>query len=416
MIVSLALRGAVKHWKRSLVTAGAVAISCAVMLAIGSLLNGVNTSFLDSVIPNSGHIRIDGSGSKKAVNPLGLSSLVVDADGVMERIRGLQDPRITAVEKLLSFGAILVEDRASADPHNLAMRGIGVAPDTRFADNVRFGLVEGSFLPGGEGIAISQAAARLIGVRLGGSILVLVQDRSSQPWYESLKVTGIFRTESKDFDETTFYMAEPKAALMLDASGSAREIRLLLSKSGDAGAVAKAVAAVLPAAATAGSADLRIQTWQEINASIVGLLVFVNVMLGVIVVLFAVVAGTIIANTTLMSVMERLREFGTMRALGLRARELEKLILLEEAFNSLVGALFGMILGSIVVALLMRNGLDLGGMMENLGLSRYNRPKVDVLWYAGCAVTSVIVCLIATGGAARAVGSRSVAESLATAA
>ena len=50
MICSLALRGAVKHWKRSLVTAGAVAVSCAVMIAIGSLLNGVNSSFLESVV------------------------------------------------------------------------------------------------------------------------------------------------------------------------------------------------------------------------------------------------------------------------------------------------------------------------------------------------------------------------------
>lgn len=416
MIFPLALRGAVKHWKRSIVTAGAVAVSCAVMIAVGSLLNGVNSSFLESVIPNSGHVRIGSAEADKAANPLGLSTLVADADGAMEAIMAQGDPRIIVAEKLLSFGAILVEDTAGADPRNLTMRGMGVLPDTRFADNARYGLVEGSFLPGGEGVCLSQAAARLVGARLGGTVLVLVQDRSSQPWYESLKVTGIFRTESRDFDETTFYIAEPKAAEMLDVPGSAREIRLLLAKPDAAREVARRVVAALPGSAAAGSGSLRVQPWQEINASIVGLLVFVNVMLGIIMALFAVVAGTIIANSSLMSVMERLQEYGTMRAIGLRARELGKLILLEEAINSLVGALVGMALGSVVVTLLMRNGLDLGGMMESLGLSRYNRPRVDVLWYAGCAAASVAVCLVATGRAARTVGSRSVAQSLVSAA
>jgi ABC-type lipoprotein release transport system permease subunit len=413
MIPRLALLGAIKHWKRSLVVVGAVAVACAVMIAIGSLLGGITGSFYDSVIPNSGHVRIDDARAGQALNPFSLETLVADAAGKIGAILALGDPRIIDAEGILSFGALLVEDSGEGDPRNLAMRGIALSPGTRFADNVRDAMTEGTFLPGGAGVAISASAARLIGARLGSGVLVLVQDKSGQPWYEKLAVTGIFRTESKDFDETTFYVGMAKAAEMLDVAGSAREIRLLLSSRDDAEAVAREVEGALN---PGGGRSLRVQPWQAINSSIFAILLFVNTLLSIIMSLFAIVAGTIIANTSLMSVMERLREFGTMRAIGLRAKSLERLILIEGAILGAVGAAIGIAIGSLVVSLLSQSGLDLGGLMESLGLKRYNRPRPDLWWYLGCAAAGLLVSLAATARAGRSVKAMSVAESLAVAA
>jgi ABC-type lipoprotein release transport system permease subunit len=228
-----------------------------------------------------------------------------------------------------------------------------------------------------------------------------------------MSITGIFKTESRDFDETTFYISEAKGAEMLDAAGSAREIRLLLSNRDDADRVASEVAKAL---ATGDGPPLRIQSWQTINSTIFVLLLFVKTMLGIIMALFAVVAGAIIANTSLMSVMERLREFGTMRAIGLRAAALERLILVEGAILGSAGALIGIALGSLVVSLLAQGGLDLGGAMESLGLRRYNRPRPDLWWYLACTLASLLVSVVATARAARTVRSMSVADSLAVAA
>ena len=422
MIPRLALLSALKHWRRSTVVAGAVAVACAVMIAIGSLLNGITASFYDSVIPNSGHVRIDDARVATSLNPLGLDLLLPEVGAAIARIRSLGDKRIVDVEPVLSFGAILVEDRDDRDPRNNIMRGIGLPPGTRFADNVRYSMKEGSFLPDGKGIAISERAAALVGAKLGSGLLVLVQDRNGQPWYERLVVTGLFATESSDFDETTFYISEAKAAEMLDATDMAREIRLLLANRDDAEAVTKEVSAVLDtgsaSAATSGSdlphAKLRIQSWQTINSSIFAILLFVKILLGIIMGLFAIVSGTIISNTSLMSVMERIKEYGTMRAIGLRARALGRLILLEGLILGLAGAVLGIGLGFGVVALLARGGIDLGGIMESLGLSRYNRPRMDILWFAFCTLASLAVCLAATAKAARSVGALGVAESLAT--
>ena len=419
MIARLALLSAVKHWKRSAVVVGAVAVACAVMISIGSLLNGITGSFYDAVIPSSGHVRVDDARNAESLNPFDLSLLLPDAEGLVSRIIALHDPRIVDVEPVLGFGALLVEDRDVAtlqggdDPRNIAMRGIGVLPDTKFADNVRYSIKEGAFLPDGKGIAISERAAKLVGAKLGSGLLVLVQDRNSQPWYERLVVTGLFSTESSDFDETTFYISEGKAAEMLDAAGMAKEIRILLSNRNDAVPVA-AELSKLGALSSIGDV-LRVQSWQTINASTMAILLFVKILLGIIMSLFAIVSGTIIANTSLMSVMERIREYGTMRAIGLRAKALGGLILAEGAILGAVGAALGIGLGFLVVALLSRGGLDLGGIMESLGMSRYNRPRMDFWWFAFCTAASLLVSLAATAKAARSVGELSVAESLATA-
>ncbi|MEI6876719.1 MAG: FtsX-like permease family protein [Spirochaetota bacterium] len=411
MIPRLALLGALRHYKRSLVVVGAAAVACAVMITIGSLLNGVSGGFYDSVIPNSGHVRIDDARTGGALNPFSLRLLIDDADLKVARIKALGDKRIVDVEPVLSFGALLVEDSAGGEPRSLAMRAMGLDPATRFADNVRYSLVSGSFLPEGEGIALSESAARLVGTGLGRGVLVLVQDSGGQPWYEKLTVTGIFRTESTDFDETTFYIGGKKSEEMLDVVGKAREIRLLLGDRDDADAVAKDIAKVLDPGAA-----LRVLSWQSINATIFVLLLFIRVLLGIVMGLFAIVAGTIIANTSLMSVMERLREFGTMRAIGLRASALERLILFEGGILGMAGALLGVALGSVCVSALAQGGIDLGGAMENLGLSRYNKPRPDLLWYLACTFASLFVSLVATARAAGSVKAMSVADSLATAA
>jgi putative ABC transport system permease protein len=59
------------------------------------------------------------------------------------------------------------------------------------------------------------------------------------------------------------------------------------------------------------------------------------------------------ANTLLMSVMERLREFGTLRALGLRPGQLVALLQLEGAVLGLLGSAVG-----LTLTLLLRVGLN----------------------------------------------------------
>ena len=88
----------------------------------------------------------------------------------------------------------------------------------------------------------------------------------------------------------------------------------------------------------------------------------------------ALIVGAIaVANTVLMSVFERTREFGVIRAVGAKPRFLFGLVLSESILLSLIGAAFGVLLGRLGILVVNRIaenliGLDVAALTLRLGL------------------------------------------------
>jgi ABC-type antimicrobial peptide transport system permease subunit len=78
--------------------------------------------------------------------------------------------------------------------------------------------------------------------------------------------------------------------------------------------------------------------------------------------------GLATMNTMLMSVLERTREIGTLRALGWRKRQVLGLILGESLALSLVGGLAGLLLGAGLVGLVNLSPVLQGAFVGELGL------------------------------------------------
>jgi len=100
-----------------------------------------------------------------------------------------------------------------------------------------------------------------------------------------------------------------------------------------------------------------------------------------------------IANTMLMAVYERLREFGVMRSLGLSRVRLMALIALESAVLTLAGTAIGLGLGFALVAWLGERGIDLSAFSD--ALERYG-IGTRVFLRAGWddAVTPLLLALV----------------------
>ena len=118
-----------------------------------------------------------------------------------------------------------------------------------------------------------------------------------------------------------------------------------------AAAAAEAIAADYP--------DLGVQTRADLLSVIErGLAISDVVRLGISAI--ALIVGAIaVANTMLMSVFERTREFGVVRAVGARPRFLFGLVLLESVVLSLIGAAFGVAIGYLGVWLVNLVSMDL---------------------------------------------------------
>lgn len=89
---------------------------------------------------------------------------------------------------------------------------------------------------------------------------------------------------------------------------------------------------------------------------------------GIMMLLVAVIALTTILNTILMSVMERVREFGALRALGFEKSSIIKLVILETMVLGAFGTVIGVALGMGISLLVAHTGIDLTGALNTVSL------------------------------------------------
>jgi len=79
------------------------------------------------------------------------------------------------------------------------------------------------------------------------------------------------------------------------------------------------------------------------------------------------IAAVGIANTVIMAAFERVREIGTLLALGMRRSDVRLLFVLEGGVMGLAAGLLGALLGGGAVAHWATTGLDMSSQLEQVG-------------------------------------------------
>jgi ABC-type lipoprotein release transport system permease subunit len=108
-----------------------------------------------------------------------------------------------------------------------------------------------------------------------------------------------------------------------------------------------------------------------------------------------------IANTILLAILERTKEIGMMRALGMTDGELILLMMFESGIIGLLGSAAGIIIGCIINIPMVKYGLDFSAMVETMNgdigyringafRSAWNIPTIV---YSGIAATALSACM-----------------------
>ncbi|MFC1679954.1 ABC transporter permease, partial [Elusimicrobiota bacterium] len=104
---------------------------------------------------------------------------------------------------------------------------------------------------------------------------------------------------------------------------------------------------------------VNVVTWEDVDFELVGIRDYQNALLSIVLlVVFAIVALGIL-NTLLMSMFERVREFGVLMAIGARPAVIRRLVVLESCILGSLGALFGLAVGCALIIYYRKTGLDL---------------------------------------------------------
>jgi ABC-type antimicrobial peptide transport system permease subunit len=126
-------------------------------------------------------------------------------------------------------------------------------------------------------------------------------------------------------------------------------------------------------------AELEVHTWQQLLPMVTAVHTMYDsfIFLWFLVVFVAMAFG--IVNTTLMAVFERVREFGLLKALGMKPRAIVLEVLTESFFILAIGMMLGNGLGFLTTHILFRKGIDLSALsagLEFVGMARVIFPIV----------------------------------------
>jgi putative ABC transport system permease protein len=100
--------------------------------------------------------------------------------------------------------------------------------------------------------------------------------------------------------------------------------------------------------------------WEGAAGNVATLIVAVQAMINVLIIMIACISLFIIMNTMVASIIERTGEIGTMRALGAQKSFVRRLFLTETFILSGLGGTIGLVLGTLVIAILHATGLPAG--------------------------------------------------------
>lgn len=273
-------------------------------------------------------------------------------------------------------------------------------------------------MAGSDGVLVSTQVARKTGVRVGDEILLLLTTRGGAQNTARLVVQGVYR-ESSFFGNTTYLDIETLNRLYGQEPGSSTDMGLMLSPLIDQRQAAEQLrrAMVNQGLNVFGAIDTREQqdqalaeTWEGRRYAIMtlrahlspiaDLLDAVNLVTVFVVAFFLLVVAIGVSNTYRMIIRERRREIGTLRALGLQAQGVQRLLGCEALLVGVVGGGFGLLLGLTLLS--GATLIDLGGygsllMFLNQGHPGWSLDPLGVLW---CFSLLFGACLAGVAGPA----------------
>lgn len=389
-LAAVAFRNIQRNRRRSLLSGSAIALVTLGITLMFSWLAGILGDYRHNLVHyQTGDVRLRHASydANERLNPLHLS--VPDYPDLLPVLEA--EPGVKAAAPRIQFAtAIYREERNHA--------GLGIGVDfTREQRFMRPGesLVQGR-LPemGKREMLLASGLAEEVWVSVGDRVTLLGKNKHLGLAGMTFTVTGIARFPVADFNRRFLLVPIDSAGLMLKMEGEATEVLLLAN---DPRRQAELAARLNETLAGAGLKDLQATPWERIGMW-PAMMRMIDLSWYFVALFFFLLGTTVIINTTMMVIFERLREIGTVSALGMRPGEIVRLFFLEAFFISLIAAFTGAVLGAGLTLALASRGVDLSRMLQgfDMAISAVIHPQLSVRSTVFVFLYSVAVASLAS--------------------
>jgi ABC-type lipoprotein release transport system permease subunit len=388
LLLKMGWRNIWRNKRRTIITMLAVTFALTLSIGMRGIQLGtyeVNIKYVVELF--TGHLQIQRQGYQE--NPTLQKSFVI-TDSLRRLVE--QDPRIVAsAPRLLGDGLISFQE------NSLGALIIGISPSRERAfSKIMTKIHSGRFFREDTAHDIVVGAQLLDNLKahVGDKVVVLAQGLDGTLGNYKYRIVGTMKTGSPEFDGGSIFVGLSAAQELLAAGNRVSMVALMLKDLQDIPSVQSSLKEGL-----AGT-GLSVLAWNEVLPDLEQSIQLDNVsgmlMLGILI----VVVAFGIANTVLMSVTERFREFGVALSIGMPREYLVVLVLFETLFIVLIGIVIGNMLGSGINYYIMRHPIVFGGEYEQVYAEYGFLPRIESTLRPGMlfnsTIATIIISLLAT--------------------
>jgi ABC-type lipoprotein release transport system permease subunit len=382
-LTSLAWKNLSRYRKRTIITATAIAFGLATYIFMDGWLKGAETeSERNLVLYETSSSRVITKDYWAERDRMPLASAIESPERV---IAAFKKEGIPAVPRALFAGEAIVEEGSMP----VRVIAIDAARDEEVF-SFRATVEAGRYLRAGElGALIGSWLAEDLGLSVGDPLTVTTRTRTGFHQTLDLEVVGIINCPNPAINKGTLFMPLDTADALMEMEGAVTEIDL---KYRDYRSAAKTNAA-LASGVLAAFPELTVVSWKELSADYLAISSTKKGGSNVMLFLVFIIAAVGVSNTMLMTIYERTRELGMMRALGMRDRDIRRIFLLEAGGIGLIGSVVGVGLGCAVNAVMVSRGIDLSGLVDMSSMDIGYR--ITSVMHSAWNVPVIIVALVA---------------------
>jgi putative ABC transport system permease protein len=392
-LTEIAFRNIWRNKRRTLLTMSAIAVAALVIVFMFSLLEGLKYDQRNTVIKfTTGHIRIRNADYERneLLNPLQYN--IKDYKRVLDVLNSVE--QVDMLSPRIQFGARFGVDKDSYgvykkefDAHGL---GVDFAMEDQFQD-LNIYLKKGGSLPEHNEILLTVGLAHDLKAQAGDTFDLFIAQTMGGLGFNSrnVRVSGIVEFPVPMINKNLFLMPldDVSSLLRMDVQEQkpAIEILIILKNHDDIKNKAEKITDALnqadipsilydPEQPPAKDYDgLVVTSWTDASAWY-GWLQMADISYNLIAFLFFIMGTSVIINTIMMIIYERMKEIGTIAAMGMTGRQIMLLFFLEAFFMSIIASFVGVAAGSALAAALGK--LDMTQAFEGLD---FNIATVIVL-------------------------------------
>jgi len=390
-LIKIAIRNLLRYRRRTILTASLITIGVVFVLVFVAISGSFKTMMIGQVTDSFlGHIQIHKKGYVASIDSLPLTMNLNST--AIEKIQKIisEIPEIEAFSMRIKFGGMFSN---FVETTNIRLNGIYPDKEINTVPLLPTRIKEGSrTIKKGE-LFVPELLARGMKVKVGDPIVIVATNRDGSVNGKQLRVGGIIESATGPGGRDGYIHIEDAKEILRLKELEISEIALRLTDFKFLDQVFTKLNDTLSKELTKqGKPAFEIHTWEKLSpfyniARMIDVMTFFIRLMLIAIVLISIM------NVMIMAVYERIREIGTIAAIGTMPQKILYMFVLEGFSLGVFGALLGDLLGLLIIYVLNIAGITFNfGRQTDLILS----PVVDPMEMAVISIIVVVISVIAS--------------------